>query len=724
MRSPARSNDESSEPEAVTETKGRQAETGPAGAETGGGHAQRLNPVVFFSSAIVIAIVAGLAIIAPKRVEAIFDHAVSWAGRWFGSFYILLITAVLIFVVILALSRFGRVRLGPDDSTPDFSTFSWAAMLFAAGIGTGIMFFAVAEPIAQYAAPPTGDAQTIEAARSGVVLAIFHYGISGWGLYALVGMSMAYFAYRRHHPLAVRSTLRPLIGDRVDGWVGNAMDTAALVGGVFGIAASLGVGVVQLNVALNILFSLPQGAGAQIGLIILSVVMATVSAVSGVDRGVRILSNVNVVLAIALALWVMVTGRTAFLMDALVGSVGDFITQFPGLTLETYAYERPDQWLNDWTLFFWAWWITWAAFVGMFLARISRGRTIREFLLGALILPFSYVVMWMAIFGNHALDIVRSGDKDFMDTVVDKPEQGLYMLLDRLPGSTGLIAIALFIGVLFYVTSADSGALVMANLSTRNDGKHRDAPPWLRIFWACLTGVLTVAMLQAGGVRILQKATILMALPFSVAIIAIAVALLKALRVEDSRARAPGVVDRNRMLEQTASAAGLKRASWRDRLSRSFDIVSAERAWRAMDERIVPALQAVAEELRKEHLSARVDVEGEADRDRGDALGFLGRATLTLEVPGLAGVGGGSDGVYGGDGGHGPGPRSFTYVVRMVQVPARSYGSLLNEADDITVRLEVRPRSGGQGYDIMDWSANQVAHDVLDHYEQWLESRR
>ena len=342
--------------------------------------------------------------------------------KWFGSFYIILITAALVFVVLVAVTKYGLVKLGPDNSTPDFSTFSWAAMLFAAGIGTGIMFFAIAEPVAQYVHPPTGEGGTIEAARHAVVLAIFHYGISGWGVYAVMGMAMAYFAYRRRDALAVRSTLRPLLGRRVDGWIGDVVDTAALVGGVFGIAASLGVGVVQLNVALDLLFGIPQGTGAQIGLITLSVIMATISATTGVDRGVRMLSNINVILAIGLALWVLITGNTAFLLDSLVGSVGDFLVQFPQLTLETYAYDRPETWLNDWTLFFWAWWVTWGAFVGMFLARISRGRTIREFILGALILPFSYVVMWVAIFGNNALDLIRSGNQEFAEATIAKPE--------------------------------------------------------------------------------------------------------------------------------------------------------------------------------------------------------------------------------------------------------------------------------------------------------------
>ena len=676
-----------------------------------------INWGVFLSSAVIIAVVAAGAIISPATVQDAFDAAVAWAGKWFGSFYIFLITATIVFVVLLALSRYGQVRLGPDNSTPDFSTFSWAAMLFAAGIGTGIMFFSIAEPVAQYVHPPTGEGETIEAARHAVVLAIFHYGISGWGVYAIMGMAMAYFAYRRRDALAVRSTLRPLLGARVDGWIGDVVDTAALVGGVFGIAASLGVGVVQLNVALDILFGIPQGTGGQIGLIALSVVMATISATTGVDRGVRVLSNINVVLAIGLALWVLISGDTAFLMDALVGSVGDFMVQFPQLTLETYAYNRPEEWLNSWTLFFWAWWITWGAFVGMFLARVSRGRTLREFILGALILPFSYVVMWVAIFGNSALDLIRSGDTGFAETTISKPEQGLYLLLDA-AGGKPIIAIALFVGILFYVTSADSGALVMSSLSSRIKGEREDAAPWLRIFWATLTGILTVAMLVAGGVPILQQATLVMALPFSFILVVIMACLLRALHQEASLNQARSRAYRNRQVGFTGTAAGLRRISWRDRLSHTFAHVSPEQAQRALDERIVPALEAVAAELAKERLEAEVHVEGREADDPDDERTYLGRVTLLVTDPNNEAR----------DGEIEPevleraaGRRIFRYVVRMVEAPAPSYGGGMNEADDVTVRLEVRLRGGGVGYDIMDWSADQVAHDVLDHYERWLE---
>lgn len=594
-------------------------------------------------------------------------------------------------------------------------------MLFAAGIGTGIMFYAIAEPVAQYIAPPTGRGEIVEAARNAVTWTLFHYGISGWGLYGVVGIALGYFSYRKRDRLAVRSTLRPLLGSRVDGALGDIVDVFALVGGVFGIAASLGIGVVQLNVGLTLLFGVEQGIAAQIGLVSLAVLMATVSAVSGVDRGVRILSNINVLLAMGLALWVLITGNTAFLLDALVANIGDFLTRFPLLTLETFPYDRPDAWLNGWTLFFWAWWITWAAFVGMFLARISRGRTIRQFVIGALVLPFSYVLMWVSIFGNTALDLIRSGDAEFKKIAYATPEGGLYALLDSLPLGGAFIALALFVGVLFYVTSSDSGSLVMANLSTRDLPDRRDAAPWLRIFWATATGALTIAMLLAGGIPILQQATIVMALPFSFVLILIAASLWKALRSEATRSAARTRALASGLIGMSGTAAGRVRLSWRDRLSRTFDAVSPARAKRALDTRVVPALDAVAEALRSEGLIAEVVVEGPEAEDPDDEREFLGRASLAvsaspevleqlvarlLDVP---------------LGGAPVDAEAFRYTVRMVVSPVPAFGVSMPEDDDTTVRLEVRPRGGGQGYDVMNWTSDQVAHDVLDHFERWID---
>ena len=412
-------------------------------------------------------------------------------------------------------------------------------------------------------------------------------------------------------------------------------------------------------------------------------------------------------------------GPTAFILNVIPGVLMDYVGEMPDMLGASMA-EGPEMqtFLSSWTTFYWAWWVSWAPFVGVFVAKISRGRTIRQFVTGALILPFTYVVMWVSIFGNNAIDLIRSGNQSFAEITLETPEQGLYLMLDALPGSKILIALSLFIGILFYVTSADSGALVMSNLSSRIKGEREDAAPWLRIFWATLTGVLTIAMLLAGGINILQQATLVMALPFSFIIVLIGYCLFKALRAEMSWDLARSQALRNRQLGFTGTAAGLRRVSWRDRLSHTFDSVSITQAQRALDNRIVPALEAVAAELEKEQLDAEVYVEGEEAADPDDTRTFHARATLLVTDPNNEARDGEieTDAVE-----RSQGHRAFRYVVRMVETPAPQYGGGLKEADDTTIRLEVRPRGGGVGYDVMDWSADQVAHDVLDHYERWIE---
>src|SRR5512139_3921332 len=378
----------------------------------------QIRPVVFYASAAVTLAIAIWAIIAPAAAADTIGVLVGWTTGWFGWFYVLLATAVLAFVVFLGISRYGKVKLGPEHSQPEFSTFSWAAMLFAAGIGTDLMFFSVAEPVTQYLAPPVGKAETVDAAREATVWTLFHYGLSGWGMYALMGMA-----------LAIRSSLYPVFGKRIHGALGHSVDSAAVIGTIFGVATSLGIGVVQLNYGLKMLLGIPEGVPAQIGLVVLAVVMATVSAVTGVDKGIKRLSQLNVLLAIGLALWILVTGKTTFLLNSFVLNVGDYVSSFAGLTNQTFAYNDANEWMSLWTLFFWAWWIAWASFVGLFLARISRGRTIKQFVAGTLIIPFTYVVMWISIFGNAAIDEVRSGNASFAKLASASPEGGFYALL-------------------------------------------------------------------------------------------------------------------------------------------------------------------------------------------------------------------------------------------------------------------------------------------------------
>ena len=491
-----------------------------------------VNWPVFIISGVGILAIALWAIFAPDNAADTLAGIVAWVSKNFGWFYIVTATVAVLFILYIAISRTGQIKLGPDHAKPQFGLFSWASMLFAAGIGIDLLFFSVAEPVAQYYGPPTGDAETIEAARQAVVFTLFHYGVTGWALYALMGMAFGYFAYRLNMPLTIRSALYPIIGKRIHGPAGEAVEIAAMLGTVFGVATSLGIGVVQLNYGLRVLFGVDESTSWQIALIVVAVSVAIASAVSGVDKGIRRLSELNVGLAICLMLYILVTGRTAFLFDALVMNVGEYVSKFPSMTMDTYAFSGAQEWLNSWTLFFWAWWVAWAPFVGLFLARISRGRSLRQFVVGTLTIPFLFVLMWVSVFGNSALDLVINGDSEFGQTALDYPERAFYLLLEQYPAPMMVAAVASLIGLLLYITSADSAALVMSNFTSKITDTQQDGKKWTRIFWAVVVGVLTISMLYVGGIPTLQSATIVMGLPFAFVIYLVMYGLFKSLRLE------------------------------------------------------------------------------------------------------------------------------------------------------------------------------------------------
>ncbi|MCF6743857.1 BCCT family transporter [Blastococcus sp. KM273128] len=647
-------------------------------AEAGSGLKRR----VFYGSVAGVLAIALWATASPSSAAETIGSLVGWTSEWFGWFYIAFATVVLVFVLVIAFSRYGRVKLGPEHSTPQYSTFAWAAMLFAAGIGTDLMFFAVAEPVTQFLAPPVGEGGTPEAAAEATVWTLFHYGINGWGMYALMGMALAYFAYRMNMPLAIRSVLYPIFGKRVHGTLGDAVDVAAVLGTIFGVATSLGIGVVQLNYGLSVLFGIPEGRAAQLGLIALAVGVATISAVSGVDRGIKRLSQLNVVLALGLAGFVLVTGNTAFLLNGLVQNVGDFVSSFPGLTTETFAYDRPDEWLSAWTLFFWAWWIAWASFVGLFLARISRGRTIRQFVAGTLLLPFSYILMWVSIFGNSAIDRIRQGDAAFGETAMNLPERGFYTLLADYPAFPFIASIATFVGLLFYVTSADSGALVMANLSSRLRRPQDDAAPGVRIVWAVATGVLTAAMLLVGGVPALQNATIIMGLPFGFVMLLVMVGLYRALRSEADRA-----VYRHRVAPSGRPAAR-RRARLRRR--RTPGPTGRERVDQYLHETVRPALAEAAAELRARDVTS--DTRWVVDDSGTDCVELTARA---------------DDG------------SPFRYRVRPGRAPHWG-GGARPASDPASSQLAVHV-DGAASYDVMNFTHAQLIDDVMDRFEQHVD---
>jgi choline/glycine/proline betaine transport protein len=657
----------------------------------------RINPIVFFGSSACILAIALWAIISPEGASGALGVVVGWISNWFGWFYILIATLFLAFVIFLALSRYGKIKLGPEHSQPEFNTFSWAAMLFAAGIGTDVMFFAVAEPVTQYLAPPVGDGETVQAAREATVWTIFHYGITGWGMYALMGIALAYFAYRMNLPLSIRSALYPIFGNRIYGPLGHVVDLAAVLGTIFGIATSLGIGVVFLNYGLNVLFSIPEGLPAQIGLVVLAVLMATISAVTGVERGIRRLSELNVLLTLGLAAFVLITGSTVFLLNAFVLNVGDYVSNFAGLTMQTFAFQDATEWLSFWTLFFWAWWIAWASFVGLFLARISRGRTIRQFVAGTLIIPFLYILMWVSIFGNAAIDLVRSGNEQFGQATVNAPEQGFYTLLQQYPAFPVIASIATFCGLLFYVTSADSGALVMANLTSYRKTPRDDASSPVRIFWAVATGLLTLAMLVVGGITALQNATIVMGLPFAFVMVLIVFGLYKALRVEAIREDSQRYTLPAQLSGRHTSPDGERSVvlTWRQRLRRSMSFPDREGAATFLSGVALPALNDVAEELREHGVETAVH-DGTAD----SGLPYVELvADLSEELP-------------------------FLYRVEPREARIPVYGDQTLRDRDVYYRLNVHVREGGQGYEVMGYTHSQLIDDVLDQYEQHVEFMR
>lgn len=497
---------------------------------------QTLRKTVFATAGVAIISLALWTLTSPATAATALNATTLWISKWFGWFYILLGTTIVIFVFATAFSKYGKLRFGPADAKPEYSNLSWASMLFAAGIGTDLMFFAVAEPVTQYLQPPIIEGNTNLAAKEAPVWAIFHYGLTGWAMYALIGMALGYYTYRRHRPIAARTTLEPLFGqEKMAGILGDIVDSAAIIGTVFGVAATLGIGVVQINVGLNLIFGIEKGLPIQILLIILAIIVATISALSGVAKGVKFLSKLNVYGAFVLLFWVLINSRTDLLLNSLVMNIGDLIASFPAMTLDTMAYSDVSAWKNSWTLFFWAWWVAWASFIGIFLARISYGRTIRQFVLGVTTIPLFYVVFWISIFGNASIDYIRNSadGKTFGELTLSSPELGFFKLLENLPLTPVIIILATLVGLLFYVTSADSGALVMANLCSRFDDPAEDGHPWLRVFWATATGILTLGMLIVGGIPALQSAVVIMGLPFAVVLTLAMYGFIKELHTTD-----------------------------------------------------------------------------------------------------------------------------------------------------------------------------------------------
>jgi choline/glycine/proline betaine transport protein len=510
-----------------------------------------IHPEVFFVSGGLILLFVLITLIFQEPASTAFGATQNFIADIGGWFMILVANIYLGMMVILAFSRFGSIRLGGQNARPEFSTFAWLAMLISAGMGIGLMFWSVGEPIYHFQSPPLDGvvAGTPDAAQQAMGITYFHWGLHAWGIYALVGLSLAFFAFNRGLPLTMRSAFYPLLGDRIYGWAGNAIDILAVWATLFGLATSLGLGVQQISSGLNFLIGLPSNVYIQVILIAAITACATLSVVSGLDAGVRRLSELNIYLAAIFMLFVIFAGPTLFILGSFVQNLGYYTAIFPRLSFWTETFTGTN-WQDGWTVFYWGWWISWSPFVGIFIARISRGRTVREFTLGVLLLPSLLSFLWMSAFGGSALYLELNNIGNIGEAVTEDVSTALFVMLQNFP----LTALASLVGVLlvvtFFVTSSDSGSLVVDNLTS---GGKIDSPIPQRVFWAVMEGVVAAVLLLGGGLSALQTASITTGLPFAVILLVMCYSLYQGLTREHARVEGERLREREAEMEAVGS---------------------------------------------------------------------------------------------------------------------------------------------------------------------------
>ncbi len=493
-----------------------------------------LRKPVFIPASIVIFVMITFAVVFAGTAEGAFESLNAAITDGVGWWYILSATGFVVFAIYCGVSRVGNIRLGRDDEKPEFGVLSWFAMLFSAGMGIGLVFYGVAEPLSHYVVPPEAGGvagSTDAAANQAMELTLFHWGLHAWAIYVVVGLGLAYMTYRKGRPLSIRWLLEPLLGrKRIEGAIGHAIDTIAIVGTLFGVATSLGFGVQQISAGLEYLGWVDTNNWSTVILIAFVTGLATFSVVSGVSKGLKWLSNINMGMAAGLALFVLILGPTLFLLQSWVQNLGGYVQALPELMLRTSPFSD-DGWAGSWTIFYWGWWMSWAPFVGMFIARISRGRTIREFVFGVLLAPTVIGSLWFTIFGDAGILRQREQGDMLVDGAVDT-NTSLFQLLDGLPLGIITSVLAILVIVFFFVTSSDSGSLVIDILSTGGD---LDTPKITRMYWSVLEGVVAAILLLIGGagsLTALQTMSIATAVPFSIILVLACVSMLKAFRYD------------------------------------------------------------------------------------------------------------------------------------------------------------------------------------------------
>lgn len=496
----------------------------------------RLNPLVFYSAAGMILLLGMVSVVYPEATQAWLVQAQAVVARVLGWYYMLVMVICLTFVLWLAVSPYGKIRLGRDDALPAFSHVAWTAMLFSSGIGIALLYYGVYEPLDHFLSPPVGVGGTAQAAREAMAITFLHWGLQGWALYALVAISLGYFCYRHGLPLALRSALYPLFGERIHGWIGHLVDGFGILATMVAMVTNLGIGALLLNAGLRYLFGIAASQAVLVGLMIVMMTVATLVAVSGVEKGIAWLSSININLLGILLLFVLLCGPTVHLLDGMVQNIGDYLTSFMGKSFTLYPYDPlARQWLGRWTLFYWAWWIAWAPFTGMFIARISRGRTIREVVAGVLLIPLGFTLAWLSIFGNTAINLLlHHGDAVLGHVAQADPPMALFKLFEFLPGTKIVAGVTVLTGFVLFLTPVDAGILMIATLCTHGGHGEKDAPVWLRVFWAAAITLISIGLLSSASFAAMQTAVVLCGLPFSLVLLLYLQSLRKVL-AQDGR---------------------------------------------------------------------------------------------------------------------------------------------------------------------------------------------
>ena len=642
------------------------------------------NPLVIGATLFFVVLLVAMILIAPEQTQTLLNTAKSGIFANFSWFYVLAFSVFLGFLVILSVSSLGNIKLGNDEEEPEFGFLSWLAMLFAAGMGVGLMFFGVAEPLTHYLSDiTTGSAEHKQ--QEALLHTLFHWGIHAWAVYGTIALALAYFGFRYKLPLALRSCFYPLLKERINGKLGDLIDIMALLATLFGVITTLGFGASQLGAGLHQLGWISENSFS-LQVVVIAVVMslAIFSAISGVGKGVKILSELNLTLAFCLLIFVLVAGPTLYLLSAFSDNIGTYLSNLVQLSFKTYVYEQEHTgWFSGWTILYWAWWCSWAPFVGLFIARISKGRTIREFIFGVLVIPSMFGILWFTVFGNTAIWLNDGEAAGALGQMISSPETLLFKFLDYLPlsGVTGLVSLVVI--SLFFITSADSGIYVLNNIASRD--KSLAAPRWQAVMWGVLMSTVAIVLMQSGGLANLQTMTLLVALPFAMLMLLMCFSLWKGLSADkkyfDTKVNPTSIF-----------WTGDK---WKERLEQMMNQTQEKDILRFLKHTVLPAMRELRQELiGKYELSVQINTLFDQDEP---AVELVIQKDLM---------------------------RDFMYGVKSI---GREVSEQLINDDNlphIQHSMTYEPYTyffdGRVGYDVQYMDQDELIADMLKHYERYL----